>query len=212
MPRVFAAVALVVGIVGGIAHLACWLSLQEISDWLTPYRDRTAAMPGVHSAWKFYEALIGAMTIALLAKMVAAGLLVTVSWGLWYRRWWARRVVLAWSLLMLFTFVLDFALLGQVTAAIADAEAGALRELLGSISHHVATIPAGMASTLTDWAVSMASARVFSDGDAQFAGVLNAGLLYYYCAPMIWFPALCAFLFGRPSAHRYFEPRPRRDR
>lgn len=210
LPQVFAAFALIVGTVSCAGHLTFLLVLQRLADLISPIEQRAIAMPVANRAVAFWDLFVGAFEVSLLVKAAVAGLLVVVSWGLWLRRWWARRVALLWCALVAFTFVVDFVAVSQVESAIARTEMDALRDVMSMASGHIATVASARYASIVDRGASLVMPwfcdHVLYSSNVQVSGLLDTGLVYYLLS-VVWFPGFCLLVFGRPSARAYFSSR-----
>jgi len=113
VPRTFAAFALVVASVGGLIHLTGWLERGTVDGRNLPIWN----LPGAASALLFVDALTDFLFTILFAGTALGALLVVVSWGLWCRRWWARRAVLGWCGLVVLVFGVHVLMAVRVTLA-----------------------------------------------------------------------------------------------
>jgi hypothetical protein len=155
------------------------------------------SVPGSESAWIFIDAFEEFYRTALYAGVVLGGLLVLVSWGIWRRRWWARRAVLGWCALVIVAFGLDVVMAARAVTAAAKAETEFALRLL---SHFPAL--ALLRRPLVNLATILFALPTQTTLTELFTLFLSVYFVVVGC-----FPALAAVIFGRPGARKYFKAR-----
>jgi hypothetical protein len=207
VPKLFAAFAMMICFTASPIHWAGWGGISRWPEETAGYR---AFLPT--SVWSFMDGLVDTVAQAHLCGALASSLLVVVGWGLWYRRWWARRAVLGWCALVASVLCVDYLLVLDMVDQTHVFALDTLQAANHSLTSRLAQVlnqaeSMGLLASLVLQPLAMVQQSAVDVAVSEMEAGART-LWFYYASLVAWFPLLLVLAFGPRSACKFFDPRP----